>query len=171
MAGRSSIRRWRGARSSVRRFGRQRDGGTNALLVLRHGGFAPQCHVQGGSGYAQHLRYFSDLLVRVFKELAGHGDLFSAQFAGPAAFAATGSSCCEASHGSFADELAFELGEGTENVEDQFAAGGCGVQVLLEAAEADAFVAEIFDCFDQVFEAAAEPVEADRKITRLNSSH
>jgi hypothetical protein len=61
--------------------------------------------------------------------------------------------------GAFADEVAFELGEGGEDVEDEFAAGGGGVDRLLEAAEPDAAVGEAGDGVDQVPQGAAEAVE------------
>jgi hypothetical protein len=48
-----------------------------------------------------------------------------------------------------ADEVAFELGQGGEDVEDELAAGG-GVDRLLEAAEPDAAVGEAGDGVDQV---------------------
>jgi hypothetical protein len=61
----------------------------------------------------------------------------------------------------FADEVAFELGQGGEHVEDELAAGGGGggVNRLLEAAEADAAVGQTGDGVDQVPEGAAEAVE------------
>jgi len=37
--------------------------------------------------------------------------------------------------GAFADEVAFELGQGGEDVEDELAAGGGGVDRFLEAPE------------------------------------
>ena len=59
----------------------------------------------------------------------------------------------------FADEVAFELGQGREDMEDELAAGGGGVDRLLEAAEPDPAVGEAGDGVDQVPEGAAEAVE------------
>jgi hypothetical protein len=59
----------------------------------------------------------------------------------------------------FADEVAFELGQGGEHVEDELAAGGGGVDRLLEAAEPDAAVGEPRDSVDEMAERSAEPVE------------
>ena len=59
----------------------------------------------------------------------------------------------------FADEVAFELGQGREDVEDELATGGGGVDRLLEAAKADAAVGQAGDGVDQVPQGAAEPVE------------
>jgi hypothetical protein len=55
----------------------------------------------------------------------------------PAAVAAAGAGRGQPSIGAFADEVAFELGQGGEDVEDELAAGGGGVDRLLEAAEPD----------------------------------
>ena len=45
-------------------------------------------------------------------------------------------------------------------MEDEFAAGAAGVEVLGEPLEGDAGVVEVADRVDEVLEAAAEPVEA-----------
>jgi hypothetical protein len=52
--------------------------------------------------------------------------------------------------GAFADEVAFEFGQGGEHVEDELAAGGGGVDRLLEAAEPDAALGQPADGVDQV---------------------
>jgi hypothetical protein len=44
-------------------------------------------------------------------------------------------------------------------VEDQLAAGGGGIDRLLQAAEPDAAVSQLSDGVDQVAQGAAEPVE------------
>jgi hypothetical protein len=51
---------------------------------------------------------------------------------GPPTDASSGSCCGESGHGAVANEVAFELGDGTEDVEDEFAAGGRGVDMLGE---------------------------------------
>jgi hypothetical protein len=61
--------------------------------------------------------------------------------------------------GAFADEVAFELGQGGEDVEDELAAGGGGVDRFLEAAEPDAAVGQAGDGVDQVPQRAAEAVQ------------
>ena len=61
--------------------------------------------------------------------------------------------------GAFADEVAFELGQGGEHVEDELAARGGGVDRLLEAAEPDPAVGQAGDGVDQVPQGAAEAVE------------
>jgi hypothetical protein len=49
-----------------------------------------------------------------------------------------------------AEEVAFELGQGGEDVEDEPAAGGGGVDRLLEAAEPNPTLGEAGDGVDQV---------------------
>ena len=61
--------------------------------------------------------------------------------------------------GAFADQVAFELGQGREHVEDELAARGGGVDRLLQAPEPDATVGQAGDGLDQVAEGAAEAVE------------
>jgi hypothetical protein len=61
--------------------------------------------------------------------------------------------------GAFADEVAFELGQGREDVEDELAAGSGGIDRLLEAAEPDAARSQAGDGVNEVPEGAAEAVE------------
>ena len=61
--------------------------------------------------------------------------------------------------GAFADEVALELGQGREHVEDELAAGGGGVDRLLEAAEPDPALGQPGDGVDEVAQRAAQPVE------------
>jgi len=56
--------------------------------------------------------------------------------------------------GAFDDELADELGQGGEDVEDQPPAGGGGVQGLVQRAESDAAAAQLGDQADQVGQGA-----------------
>jgi hypothetical protein len=78
---------------------------------------------------------------------------------GSATGAAAGPSRGQPGAGAFADEVAFELGQGGEDMEDELAAGGGGVDGLLEAAQSDAAVGQAGDGVDQVAEGAAEAVE------------
>jgi hypothetical protein len=59
-----------------------------------------------------------------------------------------------------ADEVALELGQGAEDVEDEFAARGRRADLLGRALEGDAPVAHLSHCRDQVPQGAAEPVQA-----------
>jgi hypothetical protein len=61
--------------------------------------------------------------------------------------------------GPLANQVAFELGQGGEHVEDQPTSGGGGVDGLLEAAESDAAVGQPGDRINQVAERAAQSIE------------
>jgi hypothetical protein len=78
---------------------------------------------------------------------------------GSAALAAAGPGGGQPGAGAFADEVAFELGQGGEDVEDELAAGGGGVDRLLETAESDPTLGEAGDGVDQLPQGAAEAVE------------
>lgn len=72
-----------------------------------------------------------------------------------AAFSCGGEACVCA----FAQKLAFEAGEGSEDMEEQFSAGGGRVQLLGDRCEGHSPGFEIRDEFDQVREVASESVE------------
>jgi hypothetical protein len=91
--------------------------------------------------------------------LPGHLELVPAQHRGSAAAAAAGPGRGQTSGRALADEVAFELGQGGEDVEDELAPGGGGVDGLLQAAEPDAAVGEAGDGVDQVPQGAAEAVQ------------
>ncbi len=74
--------------------------------------------------------------------------------------AASGSGGVESGSGAFADQFSFHLGEAGEDVEHEPAAGGGGVDVLGQAAEADLAGVEVGDEVDEVAYGAAEAVEA-----------
>jgi len=67
---------------------------------------------------------------------------------GTAAVAAPGPSRDQPGGGAFADEVAFELGQGREDMEHELAARGGGVNGLLEAAEPDPALGEFGDGVD-----------------------
>jgi hypothetical protein len=77
----------------------------------------------------------------------------------PTAAAAASPSGRQPSGRALADEVAFELGQGREDVEDELAAGGGGVDRLLQAAEPDAAPGQAGDGLDQVPQGAAEAVQ------------
>lgn len=59
-----------------------------------------------------------------------------------------------------ADQLALELGESTEDMEDEFSAAGRGVNLLGQAPEADPPLRERVHQLDQVRERPSEPVKS-----------
>ena len=64
--------------------------------------------------------------------------------------AAAGSGGGQSGAGAFADQVAFELGQGGEDVEHELASRGGGVDRLLQAAEPDAAFSQAGDGVDQV---------------------
>jgi hypothetical protein len=91
--------------------------------------------------------------------LLGHLELVAGQRRRSAAVAAAGPGRGQPRGRAFADEVAFEFGQGREHVEDELAARGGGVDRLLEAAEPDPAVGQAGDGVDQVAERLAEAVE------------
>src|SRR4029450_6851930 len=81
------------------------------------------------------------------------------QHRGAAAVAAAGPGCNQPRSCAFADQVAFELGQGREHMEDQLAARGGGINRLLQPPEADATVGLPSDRVDQVAQGAAEAVQ------------
>jgi hypothetical protein len=91
--------------------------------------------------------------------LLSHLGLVGGHHRRSATMAPAGSGCGQPGGGAFADEVAFELGQGREHVEDELAARGRGVDRLLETAEPDAALGQASDGVDQMAQRAAEPVE------------
>jgi hypothetical protein len=81
------------------------------------------------------------------------------QHRGTTATAAPGPGGGQPSGGAFADQVAFELGEGGDHVEDELGARGGGVDHLLETAEPDPALGEFGNGVDQVPQGVTEAVE------------
>jgi hypothetical protein len=64
------------------------------------------------------------------------------------------------------DEVAFELGQGSEDVEDEHAAGGGGVDRLLQTPEPDPSLGELGDGVSQVAE--ERPRRSSFETTRVS---
>ena len=67
--------------------------------------------------------------------------------------------CLHAFAGPLNDEAAFKLGQCAENVKDEFAAGGRGVDFFGERAEVIPAFVEVLNHGNEVAQAAGEPVE------------
>lgn len=83
---------------------------------------------------------FGDCLHRVLAagvHLAGDSEFAGCECGWSATDASSGSCCGEPGHGAVANEVAFELGDSAEDVEDELAAGGRSVDVLGERPEPD----------------------------------
>jgi hypothetical protein len=72
--------------------------------------------------------------------------------------AAAGPGSGQPRRSAFADQVAFKLGQGGEDMEHQLAAGGGRVDRLLETPEPNAAVGKAGHSVDQVPQGAAEPV-------------
>jgi hypothetical protein len=79
--------------------------------------------------------------------------------------AATGAGRGQPSTGAFADEVAFELGQGREHMEDELARRG-RVDRLLKAAEPDAAVGQAGDGVDQC--RSERPSRSSFQTTRVS---
>jgi hypothetical protein len=69
------------------------------------------------------------------------------------------SSSCQACVGPLPDEIPLKLCERSKDMEDELAATGRGVDLLLQGAEANALADKSGDRLDQVWQGAAQPVQ------------
>jgi len=115
--------------------------------------------VEGAGADAEEPGGGRDAGVGVGQQVSGGADEFGVDDRGPAADAPPGAGGRQAFAGAGDDQLADELGQGGEDVEDEPAAGGGGVEVLVEGGEADVAAAEVGHGGDQVLQGPAEPVE------------
>jgi hypothetical protein len=90
--------------------------------------------VQRGLGDLERPAYFRNR-VFLLVEFKGNTALFYGEGFWSAAFSASGSGCCQTCGCSLPNEVSFKFCECSENMEDEFSAAGCGVNVLSEAFE------------------------------------
>ena len=118
-----------------------------------------QTAVDGGSSYIHHR---GDLVHRHRPRRVQplyFLDLLRVESGGTSAFPASCPGGFEAGAGAFADQVAFELRQRTEDVEHERAAGRAGVDRLGQRAELHSPLVEYRHQIDQVLHAPAEPVE------------
>ncbi len=78
--------------------------------------------------------------------------------------------CLESGAGSFPNEIAFELGQRPEQMEDQATAKCRGVDAFGDGPEADAFGLQFGDDLDEVLHRSAQAIEPpDRKRVAVSS--
>src|SRR5690606_10384251 len=105
--------------------------------------------VEGAAGDAEQFRDRGHRFVGPGQQNAGLADLLGCQGGWSAEALAAGAGGGESFVGAFDDEFAHELGQGGEDVEDQVAGGGGGVDGFVQGAESDAVAAEVADDGDQ----------------------
>jgi len=99
-------------------------------------------------------------LLTVFVNATTRAKFGRGHLEGPAALAGAGGG--QAGDGAFGDEFSFELGQGSEDAEDQVPGGGGGVDGRTLAGEyfqPDTAGRQVMDGVDQVVQVPAEPVE------------
>jgi len=79
--------------------------------------------------------YRDEVAVLAGVHLQRHTSLLRSPDRRPATTTTCGPTSCQTRHGAFPDEISLELGEGSEEVEGQFAAGGGSVDALGQGAE------------------------------------
>ena len=99
-------------------------------------------------------------VIRPGQQVPGVADLLGGHRRGPAQARAAGPGCVQSLTGALDDQLADELRQRGEDVEDQPAAGGGGVQGLVQALEPDPVPAQRGDDGDQVGQGPGQPVQA-----------
>src|ERR687886_2456521 len=92
-------------------------------------------------------------------QVAGERELGGHTLLGRPPRAAAGSCCSKPGQRALTDQIALELGEGAEDVEDELAAKGGGVDALLEAAEADISLLELGDGVNQVPQRTSQAIK------------
>src|SRR5260221_11809630 len=85
----------------------------------------------------------------------------------------TGSRGLQPSVGAFSDNFPLELGQGPEDMEDELAAGGRGVDVFLQALETNSSFTQVRDGGYELLERSAQPIQPpdDKGITRSQVVH
>src|SRR5439155_14757292 len=76
-----------------------------------------------------------------------------------AAFTSSGSRRSQSCQSALANEVALKLGQGAEDVEDQLAARCRGIDVLLQATEANVATLELGYGVDQMPQRASQPIQ------------
>src|SRR4051794_15181833 len=97
------------------------------------------------AGNLQRLTDLRNGVALILSECPELLDLLRRQRLGSAKQSAACSSCLESCIGALANEIPLELGERAEDVEDQLATAGRGVDLLLQGPKANAPVLELPD--------------------------
>src|SRR4051812_11859092 len=114
----------------------------------------------GCPGNPQGLTDLSDGVSVILSQRLQLLDLLGGQCLGSAEQPAPCSSGSQAGVGALPDEIPFELGEGSEDMKDEFPAACSGVDLFLQRPEANAALLQVPDGVDEVHQGPAESVQA-----------
>lgn len=94
--------------------------------------------------------------------------LSRAELLPPAPVSATGPGGLKASHRAFSNQVPLKLSKRSEDLEDQPAPRGRGVNRLLQAPEPNSSILESLDCLDQVLERPSQAIQSpdNERVTR-----
>lgn len=98
-----------------------------------------------------------------FEQSADGFDLFGGELRWSAPGSTTGASCFETRDGSFADQVALELGEGGEDMENEPPGRRAGFNLLGQGFEVDLTLFELCDKADEVGQIAAQAQARPRR--------
>jgi len=132
---------------------------TGPATVPYPGGEPGDVFVDGGAADAEQPGDGGHGVVRPGQQVACVADLLGGHGRGPAEAHAAGAGGIQSFAGALDDQLADELGQGCEDVENQTSAGRGGVEVLVQRRESDLAGAQLGDHADQVVQGPAVAVE------------
>src|SRR3954467_12119392 len=126
----------RGARQATLRRTRRSDTVTAGVSDRRQ--LLLEVSIERRPGNPQGLADFPDGVALIFSKAPQLLDLLGSQHLGPTKQPTSSSSSCQACVGPLPDEIPLKLCERSEDMEDELAATGRGVDLLLQGAEANA---------------------------------
>src|SRR3954468_24767851 len=138
----------RGSRRATLRRTRRSDTVTAGVSDRRQ--LLLEVSIECRPGNPQGLADFPDGVALIFSKAPQLLDLLGSQRLGPTKQPTSSSSSCQACVGPLPDEIPLELSERAEDMEDQFAPAGRGVDLLLEGAEADAPSLQVGDRLNEM---------------------
>src|SRR5689334_748762 len=117
--------------------------------------------------YPQHFAYLCDRCAVIRIQLPGQFDLLRRQCFRPSSKLPSDPGSLQSGVRPLLDDVPLKLRQRPEDVEDEFPAGGGGIDVLREAFKADLTVVELSDAGNEVFEGAPKTVQLpdDKGIT------
>lgn len=96
---------------------------------------------------------------RLLVQFDGHFAFLRVQRFWPTTFSTMRSGRCQTRLRPFSDDVPLELGQRAEEMEDQFATGGCGVDGLLETPKSDTPAVQFSDKFYQILQRPSDTIQ------------